>query len=224
MALHIVLKLTAEAQELARKYAELRALEAQVAEQEGILAEYDRGLKIFEAEYMRIVGQRYLLLKRWEARFTDQLPTPQPEGLLKTPPPARLKECYRALARQIHPDLVTDPVERARRTQVMAEANAAYTSGDEVKLQQMLQQWAQPPKDPIADNLEAERARVTQRIITLQDRLQAIPEEILQIKQLPLYKLMLSALDAKIEGRDLLAETGFLLDKQIRAIQKRWHQ
>ena len=51
------------------------------------------------------------------------------------------KKLYREIARQIHPDLSTNEVDRGRRTRLMAEANRAYTDGDEVKLRAVLDEW-----------------------------------------------------------------------------------
>ena len=47
-----------------------------------------------------------------------------------------MKRLYREVAKRIHPDLTSDRADRAKRQQLMAEANEAYERGDEARLQE----------------------------------------------------------------------------------------
>ncbi|MCJ7555432.1 MAG: hypothetical protein MUP90_00775, partial [Gammaproteobacteria bacterium] len=58
----------------------------------------------------------------------------EPEKLLRFKPSERLRTLYRELAKLVHPDLTTDEGDRARRTPLMVEVNAAYQAGDEARL------------------------------------------------------------------------------------------
>lgn len=54
----------------------------------------------------------------------------------------KLRESYRALARLIHPDLVTDPDGRAHRENIMRLANEAYEIGNQEQIERLLELWS----------------------------------------------------------------------------------
>ena len=135
---------TPEEQELEKKRAELATLEVELAQRELELTTLQSELRAFEAQYLRVVGVRYVKLDELEAQIAEaqvrlspqddklqeqasQARTqaqesartigdrPEPGQPDKFQPSEHLKRLYRDLAKRIHPDLTTDEQERARR-------------------------------------------------------------------------------------------------------------
>lgn len=158
---------TPEERELEKKQDEFAALESKLAQRELDLATLQAELRAFERRYLSIVGVKYAELDEIEAQIAEILArrTPrdphaqerakqaraQAEESAQTAgtarestekrefkPPENLKKLYREVAKRIRPDLATDDKERARRTQLMAEANRAYEDGDETRMQAIL--------------------------------------------------------------------------------------
>jgi hypothetical protein len=145
-----------EEEELARKREELALLQAELAERELFLTNLRAELSAFEGQYLRQVGTLYAELDEWNARIAERLA--KEEGTEESQsaatqaraqaeesdsavhgqaakvqefiPSAELKALFREVAKRVHPDLATDEVDRRRRGQLMAEANAAYQRGD----------------------------------------------------------------------------------------------
>ncbi|MCX7168841.1 MAG: hypothetical protein NTY41_00740, partial [Proteobacteria bacterium] len=55
-------------------------------------------------------------------------------------PSAGLKRLFRQLAQKIHPDRASNESDRSWRSELMSEANRAYRAGDEMVLQEILNQ------------------------------------------------------------------------------------
>ncbi len=93
-------------------------------------------------------------------------------------PSDRLKTLYRDVAKAIHPDLASDDSEHPLRTKLMAEANSAYASGDEARLEAILAEWRTSPDAVKGSGVAADLVRVIRRIARVQRRLASIEEEI----------------------------------------------
>ena len=91
-----------------------------------------------------------------------------------------LQDVYRALAKALHPDREQDPVERARKTEVMREVNVAYEAKDLLRLLELqleLEQVAAAQADALAE----ERLRHYTRILEEQARQLAVELEELEL-------------------------------------------
>jgi hypothetical protein len=110
---------------------------------------------------------------------------------------------YREVAKRIHPDLTTDPVERHRRQQLMAAANLAYEQGDEARLRKILQDYESSPEVVQGEGTAAELVRAIRKIAQARNRIIEIGTEAELLIQSDLYKLMQKAEEAKEQGRDL---------------------
>jgi hypothetical protein len=91
-----------------------------------------------------------------------------------------LQDVYRALAKALHPDREQDPVEQARKTEVMREVNVAYEAGDLLRLLELqleLEQVAEAQVDALAE----ERLRHYIRILEEQARQLAVELEELEL-------------------------------------------
>ena len=124
-------------------------------------------------------------------------------------------------AKRLHPDLATDPVERERRTRLMAEANRAYEEGDVARLQAILDEWESSPESVKGEGPGAELVRVIRKIAQIEARLHTIEGEMSQLKEWDLYQIRAKVDEAGREGRDLLGEMAAQVDRKVVAARKR---
>src|SRR3990172_5564597 len=250
MGTKITRRQTPEEKELHKKLSELATLEAELTQHELDLATIQGELRAFENRYLRVIGVRYAELDKIEAQIAEALARLNPKDnkakeraekaryqaqesahatgniqeqkeSLKFKPSENLKKLYREVAKSIHPDLSTDEEERARRQQLMADANRAYEEGDEERLQAILREWESSPESVKGEGPGAELVRVIRKIAQVEERLPTIEIEIAQLKESDLYKLKIKAEEAEKERRDLLSEMAGQIDKQIADASKR---
>lgn len=238
-------KKSPEAQELDKKLAELATLEAALAERELILATLQAKLNIFEREYLQIIGIRYAKLDQLEAEIAKYLAFQNPQdstarkhaqfawtkaqnskrAIKETvinsqsasnfQPLGSLKKLYRQVAKRIHPDLATNEVDRLRRQKLMAEANLAYENSDETQLRLILSKWENSPESIQGEGIATELIRTIRQIAQIQERLNAIDNEIEALQQSALYLLRERVIFAQMRGRNLLGEMAAQINQQI---------
>ncbi len=202
---------TPEEAELERKKIELAALETELAERELDLNTLEAELRAFERRYLRVIGVLYAELDELEARIAEVLAQQNPKdtkvherasqartqaqesakatGTIQESkerddfkPSEDLKRLYREVAKKIHPDLATDEKERARRTQLMTEANRAYEEGNATHLQAILNEWEASPETVKGEGVAAELVRVIRKVAQVQARLGSIETNFQQLK------------------------------------------
>ena len=144
----------------------------------------------------------------------------EPEKLLRFKPSERLRTLYRELAKLVHPDLTTDETERASRTRLMAEVNAAYQAGDQARLEAIRRDWTHRPESVEGEDVAARLVRAIRKISQLRDRLAAIDAQISQMEGSDTCKLRTQAEVAENEGGDLLNEMAAELDEDVAARQR----
>jgi hypothetical protein len=245
MSAAIAVRQNPEEEELAKKKAELAQLEAELAERELGLASLHYELAAFEGRYLRIVGVLYAELDGINAQIAERIAkratthearqnaaraqqqaqdsysaaygeaAKAPEA---TPIPD-LKRLYREVAKRVHPDLTSDAADRAKREQLMAEANRAYERGDADALKRILEEYKSSPESVTGEGVAAELARVIRKITQVKNRLAQIESEMEQLVQSELNHLKLRASEAEREGRDLLSEMAANVKRQIRLAQ-----
>ena len=239
-----------EERELDSKLAELAVLEEQLAQRELQLSTLQAELKAFELRYLRVVGSRLAKMDDITARIAEVLAllnpsddtvrqyadqarkearrsahaagsaSAEPEKLLRFKPSERLKTLFRELAKLVHPDLTTDEGERARRTPLMAEVNAAYQAGDEARLEAIRRDWAHRPESVEGEDVAARLVRAIRKVSQLTDRLAAIDAEISRMEGSDTCKLRTQSEVTEDEGGDLLNEMAAELDEDIAARQR----
>lgn len=219
MTHELILSKSPEAQELERKKAELSAIETELIQKELELTTLHAELHAFELDYLQIVGSRYTELERIEQQIEEYLAYIESSRDFK--PSDSLKNLYRQVAKQIHPDLATDEEEKQRRQDLMAQANQAYEEGNEDKLRYILENWQNSPESVKGDDIGAELIRIIRKIAQCRTRLKVIEEEREALTQTELFQLRDQVLSASILGRDLLAEMAQHLDQQITEAQQR---
>jgi hypothetical protein len=236
--------LTPEEVELARKQAELRELQSALADRELELANLRGELVSFERRYIHEVGHLYAQLDDLEAQIADAefRREPSDDSARKNAenartraresaqavddvgpdtsnrrfePSERLGKLYREAARRLHPDLTTDPKEKARRQKVMAEINRAYEECDEERIRQILDEWRVSPDQVEGEDTAAELVRVIRTIALIQKRLATITKEIADLGRSELSQLKSQVEEASAAGRDLLSEMAGRVNDRI---------
>lgn len=235
-------------QELKQKQAELAALESELAERELELATLQAELHAYDTRYLKKFGAKSAELDRLHAEIAKlraklhpddpaaqkqarqararARKSAQREGDKKAAQAVRefqpdedLKKLYRAAAKKIHPDLVTDETERARRTVIMADMNRAYQEGDAVKLRAILQQWESGPDSVQGDGLATALLRVTRKITQVRERLDAIAAQMTKAKRI--HKMIPLGEQAQAEQDAFFAILSDKLDREIAAALQR---
>ena len=240
---------TPEELELDRKLKELSELETELAQQELDLATLQGQLNTFEAKYVRIVGVLFAELDEIEAQIaelkaklepknikiqeqaanarTHAQNTAQATGIVhdlrveKFIPSESLKKLYREVAKCVHPDLAIDENDRAKRQQLMSQANQAYKEGDEEKLLSILEEWKNSPESIKGDDTASELVRVIRKIAQIEKRLIIIETEIPQIKKTDLFQLKIKVELAENEGQNLLKDMAYRVKTKIGSARNR---
>jgi hypothetical protein len=218
---------------LEQRRQELVALEADIARQEPLLTQLQADLLQFERLYLGVVGTRYDELAKIEREIArlqgltleEDLSGDEEEGTTLGEEgvgcgqnrfhPEKLKRLYREVARKFHPDLVQCEIERHHRHQLMVEANHAYQSGAEERLQELLvagetlETVSQTPQS-------AEMIVLLRRISEARHLLETIDTGIEEILSSELFKLKQRAAAADAVGVNLLDELVSQVDRQIR--------
>ncbi len=180
---------------VARLYAEFDDIEAQIAEEEVKLVPDDEEIKK-KAEEMRRRAEESAARAAEDADAADR----------KFNPTAEAKKAYHNLARIIHPDLALDAGEKEKRHGLMAELNAAYSAGDQTKLNKLVEDFRNSPDLVSGDTVGDELVRAIRQIFQIKVRLGELVNERAEIEGSELYDLRKRVEDEMAEGRDLLAQ------------------
>jgi DnaJ-class molecular chaperone len=136
-------------------------------------------------------------------------------------PSPELKRAYREVAKRIHPDLTTNESDRARRQELMAEANEAYQQGDELRLAKILDTYESSPETVEGEGAGAELVRVIRKLSLMKNRLGEIETEIQRFINSDLNLLKIQVEDAQELGHDLLVEMAEKVRKRITDCKER---
>lgn len=242
MAGQITRRLNPEEEEIERKRAELAALRLTLAERELEIADVRRQLGAFEGRYLRQVGVLYAELDEWNARIAElrarQNPSSEAQQKAEAArehasqtwqdthgeaasasefnPSPELKRLFREVARRIHPDFASNPADLERRTRLMAEANRAYQAGDADALRRILDEYQDGADAISGEGAGAELIRLIRQISQARARIAAIERELAALRQSEIARLFQDEQEAKLEGRDLLAELADSVRDRIR--------
>jgi len=241
--------LNPEEQELGRKRDEQAAIESELAERELRSANLRAELGAFERQYLHHVGSRYAELDELKAAVAERLAQEQPantraqqaareartraaetqstagEKSEATPrafeSSPEMKRLYREVAKRVHPDLTSDRADRAKRQQLMAEANEAYERGDETRLRKIFTEYEWSAEAVKGEGPGAELIRVIRRISQARGRLAEIEAELQDLLRSDLYQLKVRLDEAQSHGRDLLQEMVQKVEDQITQAKRR---
>jgi hypothetical protein len=238
-----------EERELARKRQEQERLEAELAECELRLASLRGELGALEQRYLKFVGMRYAELDELRAQIAERRAAEEPsndrlqraareararanqsrstvrgkesEEPKHFSPSPEMKRLYREVAKRIHPDLTADDVDRARRQELMAEANQAYQRGDEARLGNILAKYESSPEAVKGEGAGAELVRVIRKLSQTKNRLAEIENEARQLVNSDLYLLKMQWDEAQAQGRDWIAEMVQKIERNITESKQR---
>lgn len=142
----------------------------------------------------------------------DSSPRPEPAPRFTTD---LIRKLFRDVAKTIHPDLARDEITRDRRHALMAEANRAYTLGDEQQLRWILQAWERSPEAVQGTDPEAMRLRLLRRIAQIEHDLDMLASELAALKGAPLWTLKAMVDDAAARGKDIVRDMVARLKRDI---------
>ena len=244
----IARRVSPEEEELARKREELALLQAELADHELRLTNLRTELASFEGQYLRQVGTLYAELDQWNAKIAERLAEQDGteearsdaaqartqaekssaavrEAAAKTEEfkaSPELKKLFKEVAKRIHPDLATDDADRQKRTQLMAEANAAYQRDDIETLRRILEEYESSPESVRGEGIAADLVRVIRQIKQIKARLSQIKLEIAALVESDIAKLRAKVDAASAEGRELLSEMAEDVRKRIDMARRRF--
>lgn len=232
-----------EDRELETKRSELAALEANLAERELQLASLRAELSSFERKYLAEVGLRYADLDELKAQLAEKIAAENPGDLrlqesarqararadetrattatdlvaehkIFSPTP-ELKRLYRDVAKRIHPDLTSDDADRAKRQDLMAQANRAYEQGDEAALARVFAAYECSPESVAGEGTPAELIRTIRRISQARHRLLEIDAESDKLLHSDSHQLRMRFDEAARQGHNLFAELAARIEYEI---------
>jgi hypothetical protein len=128
----------------------------------------------------------------WRHKQSERADRRMPKSVAAMPDDIHMRRIYRTLARLVHPDRARDAEDRARREEVMRQANEAKESRDLEKLQKLLSSWSNGD-EIIPTDIEQLRARIAE--INLEQ--QQIRRDLRQLRDSALGRLV------RLSDRDL---------------------
>jgi hypothetical protein len=195
--------------DVGRLYAELDEIEAQIAEEEVKLVPDDEEIKK-RAEELR---------KRAEESAAN---AENSEGCaFNWKPTAEAKKAYHNLAKIIHPDLALDADEKEKRHELMAKLNDAYSSGDQNRLNKLVEDFRDSPDLVRGDSIGDELVRAIRQIWQIKNRLKELKEEKLIAELSELFVLHEKVEAEMREGRNLLKQMAERTKTHIKKSERR---
>ncbi len=196
--------------QVGRLYAELDDIEAQIAEEEYKLVPDDEEIKK-KAEELRRRAEESAARALEAAEAAEK----------KWEPTVEAKKAYHNLARTIHPDLALDAAEKEKRHGLMAQLNQAYSSGDQTKLNKLVEEFRNSPDLVKGDSVGDELVRSIRQIFQIKLRLEELKAELKAAETSELFTLREKMRAEMAEGRDMVAQMAARTVVQIRKSQRR---
>ncbi|MCY7374570.1 MAG: hypothetical protein LH472_01175, partial [Pyrinomonadaceae bacterium] len=155
--------------EVGRLYADLDELEAQIAEEEVKLVPDDEEIKKRAEELRKRAEESAASAENANCSFKYQ-------------PTAEAKKAYHNLAKIIHPDLALDAQEKEKRHALMAKLNAAYSAGDQHRLNKLVEDFRDSPDLIMGDSVGDQFVRAIRQTYQIKNRLKELRGELLVIE------------------------------------------
>lgn len=213
-------KISGEEQELECKKQELIKAELLIEQQKLELAQLENQLQDFEQIYEDKIASRYRKIDEIEDLIQERLLS-QVDLVEEKQNNDELKQLYRKLAKEVHPDLAKSEEERAVRLELMVKANEAYSQLDKNKLGQVLEEWRKRPESIKGDDYASQISRLSLCLDLKKGLLNNLREEINSIRDADLNLLRQHVIKSDQEGRDLLKEMAEKLDNKISLLYQR---
>lgn len=196
--------------QVGRLYADLDEIEAEIAEEEYKLVPDDEEIKKRAEELRRRAEESAARAEEAAAHaLTDWKPTPE------------AKKAYHNLARTFHPDLALDAGEKEKRHGLMAELNAAYSAGDQQKLNKLVHDYRNSPDHVKGDSIGDDLVRAIRQIAQAKARLIELKREMAEAEGSELFTLREKMLAEMAEGRDMIMQMAARTQVQIKKSERR---
>ena len=194
----------------------IRPLERELADLRAKLQE-SRHEAERRAQWGQDIDEAPDVIRQFERAWTPGKSKPKPKPSPK-PEQSELKTLYRELAKRFHPDLTTDPEEKAWREEKMAEVNAAYQSGN---LSALLELQQQPERPPQRRTLTREEllAELAAEVLRLDGLIKKLTRDLDALASSSLAQLQLDVSMARQSGQDLLAQIARDLELEIARVK-----
>ncbi|MGH9949279.1 MAG: hypothetical protein ACRD6X_19070 [Pyrinomonadaceae bacterium] len=196
--------------EVGRLYAEQDEIDAQIAEEELKLVPDDEEIKKHVEELRRLAEESAARAAEAEKHAAE-----------KWEPTKEARKAYHDIARIIHPDLVLDSNEKERRHGLMAELNAAYSSGDQNRLARLSEEMRISPEAVSGATAGDELVRAIRQVAQIRKRFKELSEEKTDSESSELFELF-GKVEAESEaGRDLLKHMAARAKTHIKKSERR---
>ncbi len=196
--------------EVGRLYADLDEIEALIAEEEFKLVPDDEEIKKKAEELRRKAEESAARAEGAEAKLNT-----------KWQPTVEAKKAYHNLARTIHPDLALDPAEKEKRHGLMSQLNHAYSTGDQTKLNKLVEDFRNSPDLVKGDSVGDELVRAIRQIAQIRSRLIELYDEKQATELSELYVLREKIRLETVEGRDVLKQMAARTSAHIKKSARR---
>ncbi len=197
--------------EVGRLYAELDEIEAQIAEEELKLNPEDEEIMARAAEARKRAEESAEAADEENWQACTQKWNPSPEA----------KKAYHNLAKMIHPDLATDAEEREKRTELMAKLNDAYSDGDQVLLNKLVEEYRDSPDLIKGDSVGDQLIRLIRQIFQVTRRLKELRAKNLELRLSELFVLREKVRKEQLDGRNLLKQMAERTKTHIKKAERR---
>lgn len=199
--------------EVGRKYVELDALRAQLAERQSRHAPADMTLKQTATDAREEANR-----SAQEYRETKARPEPT---LARGASSDEARSLYRKIAAIVHPDKTTEENTRQLRTKLMVALNEAYARRDISRMRSLLAEWEHSPDAVEGAGTAIDLVRTIRAIAQIRRRITDLDGEIEEIYSSDIHALMVRIHDAELDNRDILSQMAVNLDAQIQELADR---
>lgn len=241
---------TPEQEELAVKKVELENLQRELTEEELKLNNIKFELDKFKNEFSKTVGTRYRKLdeigekicafkkekiindffKNYNMNFNqvfEELDIELDKSIIacneksdKPKEKSSLKNLYRQIVKEIHPDIILDENKKAIRNDLMIEVNEAYKEKDEEKLKSIICSWKNSPENVEGEGIGAELIRIIRGIYQTREKKEYVIIELEEIKKSEIYGLKELVDKENVRGRNVISNMCCELDSNINKAKK----
>lgn len=139
-------------------------------------------------------------------------------------PSADIKKTYRQAAKLIHPDRARDDEDREFRDTLMAEVNAAYSTGDIDAIHEIIERYSERLNSPETDNVGAQLVRMIRNIARTRNRISNLVQAIAELQASEWFRLKLEVEQGEANGEDPLGKLAENIHAEILEEQKRLNE